>query len=199
MWFALFQMLTVDRTQRQVWQYVSTGLVCLVVLCMGLILSLLTTMTYRHFSTQKAHIYKLQDQHRAMSEIQTKLGQYDVLLRKHPEAFVEYQKHRFDEIYTIDTLKDRLTSIQKKLHIESMNMQHGPLTAHKAGLATMTATIDVRVLHDRQFFQFVEHLQKNDMGFFVLKDFDLKRVDGKKKKAPLFEGRITLQWFVKQG
>lgn len=199
MWFMLFQMLTVDRAQRQVWRYVSTGIVCLVVLCSALLMALLSTLACRHFSAQRAHIEQLQAQHKSMLEAQVKLNNYDALSRKYPEAFVVYQKHRFDEAYSIDMLKDRLTAIQKKLRIESMNVQHGELMPYKVGLSTMTATINVNVLHDKQFFQLVEQLQKNDMGFFVIKDFDLKRVDAKKNKSPLFEGRITAQWFVRQG
>jgi hypothetical protein len=198
MWFALFQTLTVDRSQRQVWQYVSTGIVCLAVLCSGLLMIFLSTMAYRHFQHQRAYIEQLQLQHQLMLDTQTKLSQYDTLSRQYPEAFVEYQKHRFDESYSVETLKDRLTSIQKKLRIESMNMQHGQLTPYKPGLATMTATINLSVLHDKQFFQFLEQTQKNNMGFFVIKNFDLKRLDSKKKKTPVLEGRITLQWYVRQ-
>lgn len=197
MWFALFQALTVDRAQRHVWQYVSTGFVCLVVVSVTLVMTLLSTVMYRHFFAQNEHITQLQQQHHSIIETQAKMNAYEALARKHPDAFIEYQKHRFDEIFTIETLKDHLTKIQKKLRIEWMNMQHGPATPGKMGFSTITATIDLKVLHDRQFFQFLEHMQKNDMGFFVVKDFDLKRIAGK-KKTPLFEGRITLQWFVRQ-
>lgn len=200
MWFTLFQALTVDRAQRFVWQYVSTGFVCLVVVCTALAMALLSTVMYRHFSAQRTHIEQLQQQQRSMGEAQNKLSNYETLARKNPDAFVEYQKHHFDVTYSVEALKDRLTSLQKKLHIEWMNMQHGPATISKNGLSILTVTVDLRVLHDRQFFQFLEHMQKNDMGFFVVKDFDLKRVasNTNKKKTPLFEGRVTLQWFVRQ-
>lgn len=132
-----------------------------------------------------------------MLDAQNKLNTFDTLAQQNPEAFVEYQKHRFDEVFKVETLKDHLNNLQKKLKLESLNIQQGTVTPIKNGLCHVSITVDTKVMHDRQFFQLMEHIQKIEMGFCVIKSFDLKRITNK-KKTPLFEGRITFQWFVRQ-
>lgn len=197
MWFALFQALTVDRAQRHVWKYTSTGFVCLAVICTAIAMIWLSTTMHRHFSEQQQYIDDIQKQQQTILCKQNKMNHYDMLSRTNLEAFIEFQKHRFYEFFTIEELKDRLINLQKKLKIESINVQHKPPILVQDGVSTTLIDIDLKVMHDRQFFQFLEHVQKSNMGFFMVKSFDLKRIENK-KKPPTFQGNMTLQWFSRQ-
>ena len=197
MWFSFFQELITDKNQRNVWRYPSTGIVCLVSVCLSILMVLLAATSYQKFKVQKDYIIQFQEQYNSITEIQANIEKYEALSRANPVAFSEYQHHKFHDVYTLENFKNYVTQLQKTLKIEWLNIQANDLKKLSDSAVQLNITVDMRVAHDKQFLKFVDQVQKCHMGFVAVKSFDLKRSSNAKKKAPSFEGMVLIQWYVR--
>jgi hypothetical protein len=127
-------------------------------------------------------------------------------LTETPRQFNEFRKKQFDRPIALEDIKTNLKKWQKQLGIQTLTTQFGgnELVSGELNLWKTPGNIELKVLQDKQFYQFLEKLQQELPGLVIIKSFEVKRVSPLTSeilkqvsagKAPsLFEGKIEFEW-----
>jgi hypothetical protein len=131
---------------------------------------------------------------------------YESALTESPKQFHEFRKKQFDRQVTLDDVKTRLQKWQKQFKIQMLNTQFGTdqLVSTELNLWKTPVSLDIKILQDKQFYQFLNKIQQELPGIIVIKTFQLKRITpltseileqvSLGKRMSLFEGKIEFEW-----
>lgn len=131
---------------------------------------------------------------------------YEKALHQTPAQFTDFKRKRFDQQATTDDIKLRLQKWQKAYKIQTLTTQFGTdqLESRELNLWKMPMSIEIKVLQDKQFHQFLEKIQQELPGMVSIRSFNLKRTSAltsevldkvsSGKTASMFEGKIELDW-----
>ncbi len=142
----------------------------------------------------------------SLQDNQAILEVYEKALHQTPQQFTEFKRKHFDQPATIDDVKSRLQKWQKAYKIQTLTTQFGTdqIESSKLNLWKMPVSIEIKVLHDKQFHQFLEKVQQELPGMVTIRSFNLKRTSAlttevlnsvaSGKSTSMFEGKIELDW-----
>lgn len=124
------------------------------------------------------------------------------------QVYQDFHRKHLNQPTGPDFLKEKFQKWQKQLKIQTLNTQIGtPIQQleHK-NLWRLPISIDLNLLKDKVFFQFLEKLQWEIPGIILIKNFTISRVSsltddmvrelirGNGKDIKLFQGKIELEW-----
>ncbi|MBY0462676.1 MAG: hypothetical protein K2Q34_05810 [Alphaproteobacteria bacterium] len=131
---------------------------------------------------------------------------YEAALTESPKQFNEFRKKQFDRVISVDDIKAKLQKWQKQFKIQTLTTQFktDQLISTELNLWKTPVSLDVKVLQDKQFYQFLDKIQQELPGVLVIKTFQLKRISqltteileqvSTGKGMSLFEGKIEFEW-----
>ena len=131
---------------------------------------------------------------------------YESALIESPKQFNEFRKKQFDRQVTLDDIKAKLQKWQKQFKIQTLSTQFGTdqLVSTELNLWKTPVSLDVKILQDKQFYQFLDKIQQELPGAIIIKTFQLKRISqltseileqvSAGKGMSLFEGKIEIEW-----
>lgn len=141
-----------------------------------------------------------------LQDSQVIVQEYEKAIHQTPEQFSEFKRKHFDQTATPDDIKSRLQKWQKAYKIQTLTTQFGTdqIESRELNLWKMPMSIEIKVLQDKQFYQFLEKVQQELPGMVSIRSFNLKRTAALTaevlnnvsagKSASLFEGKIELDW-----
>lgn len=131
---------------------------------------------------------------------------YESALTATPKQYNEFRKKQFDRLVTLEEIKAKLQKWQKQFKIQTLTTQFGTdqLISSDLNLWRIPVNLDVKVLQDKQFYQFLDKIQQELPGVLGIKSFQIKRVSqlttdileqvSSGKGMTLFEGKIEFEW-----
>ncbi|MBY0281456.1 MAG: hypothetical protein K2W94_04780 [Alphaproteobacteria bacterium] len=178
-----------------------------------LALALTTTLAFCFFFLSKNN-YDASRQNSILAEKklatlqndQTIFKAYQSALTESPKQFNEFRKKQFDRAISVDDIKAKLQKWQKQFKIQTLTTQFktDQLVSTELNLWKTPVSLDVKVLQDKQFYQFLDKIQQELPGVLIIKTFQLKRISqltteileqvSTGKGTSLFEGRIEFEW-----
>lgn len=195
-----------DTSARKLLGYMNTGRVFLGVLVVFILCMSGFLASYVKYQDQLSDLLKTKSQAEILeSSVATikKLEQASSLHGKEYQSFVE---KKFDVAYSLDEIKSAIQNLQHRLKIQFLNSNFSAVNDEQAKnlrLSVYDVQFDIKVLQDKQFFQFMDKLDSDCPGLVEIKDFGLRRLGSVTKeilnkvhdrKSILFDGKITIRW-----
>lgn len=206
----LIKLLINEPDKRNPWLTKTSGQVCLV--CGLLIVMSLTGFlsNYITYSGSMGRLTGLTAQYKAFDASQNLIKQYDDSTKQHPQALAEFHKKRVDHILTLEDLKAGISKLQRTLKIQSLSTHYGmpQKLQDMPQLSSINVTIELKTLHDKQLFTFIDKMQRELPGLVQLGEFSIKRTSpltptalaaAPQGKLSLFDATINFTWCFLEG
>jgi hypothetical protein len=188
------------------WRHPMTGGVTGGLLLLTCLAALFFFTTKNSFNSHYQETNLAREKLTSLQDNQEIIQVYEKALHQTPQQFTEFKRKRFDESATINDIRSRLQKWQKTYKIQSLTTQFGTdqIESRELNLWKMPISIEIKVLQDKQFHQFLEKIQQELPGMTTIRSFNLKRVSALTaevldnvaagKTASMFDGKIELDW-----
>lgn len=188
------------------WLNPATGGVTSILLLVTTLMLCFFFLSKESYDTNRQNTNLAEKQLTALQNDQEVFKAYESALTESPKQFREFRKKQFDRQIILDDVKARLQKWQKQFKIQMLNTQFGTdqLVSTELNLWKTSVSLDIKILQDKQFYQFINKIQQELPGVIVIKTFQLKRIlpltseileqVSLGKRMSLFEGKIEFEW-----
>jgi hypothetical protein len=206
----LIKLLINEPDKRTPWLTKTTGHVCLA--CGILIMVSLTGFlaNYLTYSSNMARLTNLTAQYKAFDASQNLIKHYDDNAKQNPQALAQFHKKQVDHTLTLEDLKAGISKLQRTLKIQSLSTHYGMPQKRQdmPQLSSLSVTIELKTLHDKQLFTFIDKMQRELPGLVQLGEFSIKRTSpltptalaaAPQGKLSLFDATLNFTWCFLEG
>lgn len=188
------------------WLNPATGGITSILLLITTLMLCFFFLIKENYDTNRQNTSLAEKELTALQNDQEVFEAYESALTGSPKQFHEFRKKQFDRQVTLDDVKTRLQKWQKQFKIQMLNTQFGidQLVSTELNLWKTPVSLDIKILQDKQFYQFLNKIQQELPGIIVIKTFQLKRITpltseileqvSLGKRMSLFEGKIEFEW-----
>jgi hypothetical protein len=190
------------------WTHLSTGGI------MGALFAALM-LTFAWFFWHHAYYSKLgvtieraEQRLKALQADEKTLAELQKASQQGLQVYQDFHRKHIDRPAGPEYLQEKIKKWQKQLKIETLHTQVGApiLESEEHKLWRVPITVDLSVLKDKVFFQFLDKVQWDIPGVVMVKSFTITRVSaltddmvrelirGNGKDIKLFQGKIELDW-----
>lgn len=191
--------------KRVPWNTQSTGYLWGVMGFLGVMAFTLFLSFYVKYAGYAQNLQALHKQTAFIYESQDKIRAFEEKLTENPLKFATFEKKKVGEPQTLEDLKSAISKLQKNLKVQFMNIQYGMVeeVSDFPGLAQVKVFVELKTLHDKQLFGFVDKIQNEIPGMVTLENFEIKRTSPltqemltqiDKNKTVLFDCSLSFMW-----
>ena len=160
------------------WLNPATGGITSILLLITTLMLCFFFLIKENYDTSRQNTSLAEKELTALQNDQEVFEAYESALTESPKQFHEFRKKQFDRQVTLDDVKTRLQKWQKQFKIQMLNTQFGTdqLVSTELNLWKTPVSLDIKILQDKQFYQFLNKIQQELPGIIVIKTFQLKRI-----------------------
>ena len=207
----LIRLIVEDPSKRLPWLSKRSGQLCIICGILIAIFFVNFLTHYIEYSKNIDRLISLQGQYKILDTNQLIIKQYDDTVKSTPGKLQEFKRKRLDSTLTLDDLKTGINKLQRSLKLQFITCHFSNVFKNPEfdKLSTVKVDIDLKTLHDKQLFTFIEKMQKELPGVIQIQDVKIKRTSPltpemvesaqQNNKVVLFDGHIIILWSFPEG